>query len=52
VLSSYHVCHQQFDAGTQMVTTQQIRFLQAKGITNPKPRTAFLDDLIQQIKIW
>jgi len=52
VLSSYRVCHQQFDAGTQTVTAQQIRLLQAKGITNPKPRTAFLDDLIQQIKTW
>jgi len=36
MMSSYCVCHQQFDAASQMVTAQQIRLLQARGIQSPK----------------
>ncbi len=52
VMWSYRVCNQPFDAASQTVTAQQIRLLQAKGIAKPKPRTAFLNDLIQQVRQW
>jgi len=52
VMSSYRVCNQPFNATSQTVTAQQIRLLQAKGIVTPKPRTAFLNDLIKQVQQW
>jgi len=52
VMSSYCICHQQFDAASQTVTAQQICLLQARGIQSTKPRKTFLDDLITQIKQW
>jgi len=52
ILSGYCVCNQQFDAASQTVMAQQIRLLQARGIPNPKPRTIFINDLIQLILQW
>jgi len=52
VMSGYRVCNQPFDAASQTVTAQQIRLLQAHGTPNPKPRTIFINDLIQLVRQW
>ncbi len=52
IVSAYHICNQKFDAASNTTTAQQVRILQAQGVTNPKPRTAFLNDLINQIHLW
>jgi len=52
IVSAYQVCHQKFDAVSEMASAQQIRILQATGITKPNPRTIFLTDLIAQINEW
>jgi len=52
IVSGYRVCNQKFDAASNTVSAQQIRLLQAHGLSNPNPRKLFLSDLITQIKQW
>ncbi len=52
VVSGYRVCNQKFDATSNTTSAQQIRLLQTQGITNPKPRRIFIDDLISQVLLW
>jgi len=52
IVSAYQVCHQKFDAASDTASAQQIRFLQANGTRDPKPRKTFLYNLIAQINNW
>jgi len=52
VISTDHVCLQQFDTTTTTVMAQQTCILLQQGIPNPNPHTQFISDLIKQISIW
>jgi len=52
IVSGYRSCNQPTRLGASTFHDQQYRLLVERGHPRPDPRLQFLDDIIQQIRVW